>query len=417
MKAFNKIFAAVLVVIAAVFAGTNLYFHFSGEEEGRSYRVEAGRAAADIAAKGIEKLDLSRYPSLLNVTQWDGKSGADEFFEGDGSDYLLKKIGDSYYRFDYTTDHRFVRNQAVRTVNTALLVMAAAILLVLLFVRVRLIRPFNELQEVPFELSKGNLVMPAKENKNRYFGRFVWGMNLLRENLEEQKRARLDLLRERKTLILSVSHDIKTPLSAIKLYAKALSKNLYDSPEKQKEIAENINAKADEIEEFVSQIIRASREDFLNLEVKNGEFYLSEVIKQIGAYYKEKLELLKIHFYIEDYTDCLLKGDAERTVEVMQNIIENAVKYGDGQRISVSFSDEEDCRLITVANSGCTLPEVEIPHIFDSFWRGSNAESGGGSGLGLYICRQLMNKMNGEIFAETDKEKGEMRVTLVYNKA
>lgn len=417
MKAFNKIFAAVLIVITAVFAGTNLYFYFSSEEEGRSYRVEAGRAAADIAAGGIKKLDLSRYPSLLNVTQWDGKSGDSEFFEGDGSDYLIKKVGGSYYRFDYRADNISAGVQDVYAVNTALAVMAAAVLALLFFVRVQLIRPFYELQEVPYELSKGNLVMPAKENKNRYFGRFVWGMNLLRENLEEQKRARLELLRERKTLILSVSHDIKTPLSAIKLYSKALSKNLYDSPEKQKEIAENINAKADEIEEFVSQIIRASREDFMNLEVKNGEFYLSEVVKEIAEYYREKLGFLKIDFSIGAYVDCLLKGDAERAVEVMQNVIENAVKYGDGQYISVSFSDEESCRLITVANSGCTLPEVEIPHIFDSFWRGSNAENGGGSGLGLYICRQFMNKMNGEIFAETDKEKGEMRVTLVYNKA
>ena len=79
-------------------------------------------------------------------------------------------------------------------------------------------------------------------------------------------------------LLLSLSHDIKTPLSAIKLYSKALSKGLYDSREKQNEIAENINLKADEIESYVSQIITASREDFLSLEVTVDEFYLSELI-------------------------------------------------------------------------------------------------------------------------------------------
>lgn len=99
----------------------------------------------------------------------------------------------------------------------------------------------------------------------------------------------------------------------------------------------------------------------------------------------------------------------------MQNIIENAVKYGDGRQIKISFSEEENCILISVKNSGCTLSENELPHIFESFWRGSNADKIGGSGLGLYICRQLMHKMNGEIFAKTDNEF--MSVTAVFQKA
>ena len=70
--------------------------------------------------------------------------------------------------------------------------------------------------------------------------------------------------------------------------------------------------------------------------------------------------------------------------------------------------------MISVKNSGCTLSEPELPHIFDSFWRGSNADKIGGSGLGLYICRQLMHKMDGEIFAEADK--GFMTVTAVFQK-
>ena len=87
-------------------------------------------------------------------------------------------------------------------------------------------------------------------------------------------------------------------------------------------------------------------------------------------------------------------------MEVMQNIIENAVKYGDGKSIIISFSREEDCQLIHISNSGCSLSDSELPHIFDSFWRGSNVASQSGSGLGLYICRTIMNKMNGGIFAE-----------------
>ena len=89
--------------------------------------------------------------------------------------------------------------------------------------------------------------MPLKESKNRFFGKFLWGLDMLREKLEESKQAQYELMREKKTLLLSLSHDIKTPLSAIKLYSKALSNGIYKEYEKQQEVYESINAKADEI--------------------------------------------------------------------------------------------------------------------------------------------------------------------------
>lgn len=169
--------------------------------------------------------------------------------------------------------------------------------------------------------------------------------------------------RDKKTLLLSLSHDIKTPLSAIKLYAKALSKGLYESREKQLEIADSINVKADEIESYVSQIVTASREDFLSFDVNMGEFYLSDLVTKIKSYYAEKLSLIGTEFSISDYSNCLLCGDFDRSVEVIQNIMENAVKYGDGNNISLNFSAEDDCILITVRNSGCTRRHGSAPCI------------------------------------------------------
>ena len=236
---------------------------------------------------------------------------------------------------------------------------------------------------------------------------------MLRERLEVQKQEELRLQKENKTLLLSIMHDIKTPLSAIKLYAKALSKNLYEG-ERQIEIAENINDRADDIEGYLSQLAAASNEDFLNLKVCPGEFYMSSVIDEINIYYKDKLGYLKVEFVVEPYSDCLIKGDRERAVEVLQNIMENAVKYGAGSPVNIAFSDEEDCRLVTISNTGCTLSDNEILHIFDSFWRGSNSEKVPGSGLGLYICRKLMQQMDGEVFAE--KEGDVLKVSVVFRK-
>lgn len=82
--------------------------------------------------------------------------------------------------------------------------------------------------------------------------------------------------------------------------------------------------------------------------------------------------------------------------------------------VNIAFSDEEDCRLVTISNAGCTLSDNEILHIFDSFWLRLNSEKVPGSGLGLYICRKLMQQMDGEVFAE--KEGDVLKVSVVFRK-
>ena len=78
------------------------------------------------------------------------------------------------------------------------------------------------------------------------------------------------------------------------------------------------------------------------------------------------------------------------------------------------FPEGDEEVLIAVRNNGCTLGKDELPHIFESFWRGANSENVRGSGLGLYICRRLMHKMNGEIFAEIDGDF--ITVTAVFGR-
>lgn len=410
MKAFNRIFAAVLVILIAVFVSANVIMLTNGDESGRPYRVEISRLVAEIEKDSLEITDLANCEYVTGVLRFED---TDNFYNAE-SDYVIREINGELYRFDYRAKSEEDK-RAILTVNVILGIMAVMIIGVMAYIRVKILKPFEQLTDVPYELSKGNLTAPVKETKNRFFGRFIWGVDMLRENMEQQKERELALQRDKKMLLLSLSHDIKTPLSAIKLYSKALSKGLYDSKEKQLEIAESINSKADEIESYVTQIITASREDFLSLEVNNSEFYLSELTNKIRIYYTEKLSLAKTDFTVDSCTDCLISGDIDRSVEVVQNIMENAIKYGDGKSISISFSEEDGCTLVTVRNSGCTLADVDLPHIFDSFWRGENAEKQKGSGLGLYICRQLMHKMNGDIFAEI--KDGFMCVTAVFSKA
>ena len=407
MKAFNRIFSAVTVAIMLLFAVVNMILAADKTDGSRQYRVEISRLVHEIETNG--SADISECEYVTNIERY-GK----DFYSAD-SDYVIREINGELYRFDYRANGYSNKAHLAGIVNAVLGTMAILFIAVMLYIKFAILAPFERLSSIPYELSKGNLTAPIKETKNRFFGNFLWGIDILRENIEQQKRRELEMQKEKKTLLLSLSHDIKTPLSAIKLYSAALSRNLYSDAKKQHKIAENINEKANEIEGYVSQIITASREDFFSLEVNMGEFYLSELVEKIAGYYREKLALIKTDFIIGKYKNCLLSGDLSRSVEVMQNIMENALKYGDGRRVELIFPEDDECVQIAIMNGGCTLEKDDLPHIFESFWRGANAEIIRGSGLGLYICRQLMHKMNGEIFAEINNDI--ITVTTIFARA
>lgn len=413
MKGFYRVCAGAGVVAVLLFVLANWVLLRSPETtSGSPYRVEIHRLALVIEEQGLGAVDLSNCEYVTGVTEIQADAAG---LSGTDSDYLVREIHGALYRFDYTQSPVGADSGVIVIINSILAAMCAVVAGVLVWVRRKILHPFEQLSEMPEKLAKGNLTVPLKESKNRFFGRFVWGMDMLRAVMERQKKREYELQREKNTLLLSLSHDMKTPLSAIKLYAAALSKDLYTDKNKQHEIAKRLNARADEMENYVVQLIQASEQDFFALEVQEGAFYLSALMERICADYAEKLALLQTEFAVAAVANCLLCGDFDRSVEVLQNILENAVKYGDGKHIHIGFGEEDDCVLIGVENSGCTLPNTELPHIFDRFWRGSNAGTVPGSGLGLAICRHLMHKMNGEVFAEV--REGNMTVTAVFCKA
>ena len=408
MKAFNKILIIVIVLIITLFLISNFMVLNYEKLEGKPYLVEVSRLAREIESKNFKEINLEKYDYILGITK-----EKDNFYNSN-NDYVIREIDGELYRFDYKTDNATEKLDLIVKVNMIVGIMAVIVIVVILYIKFKILTPFETLRDVPYELSKGNLTSPLKQSKNKFFGRFIWGIDVLRENIEERKERELSLQKDKKMLLLSLSHDIKTPLSTIKLYSKSLLKGLYTDKEKQNKILESINEKVDEIENYVTQIITASREEFLSLEVNNREFYLSELMSKIKIYYTEKLRYQKTNFIINEYNDCIVKGDLERGIEVFQNIMENAIKYGDGKKIEINFSEEDGCLLLTVINSGCTLLDSDLTHMFESFWRGTNAQNEKGSGLGLYICRELMHKMNGEIFAQI--KDGQMHVTVVFVK-
>lgn len=415
MKKMNHLIFFDIMGFVLLMCMVNFYLsHSSFMSNGREYRISINRIKQAVleyeAEKGtapdnlgnLQHFSNAGYPLITGISaismENSTKKELARFLTEEDADYVVLATEDYYYKVTY--EDGGASSTSVRwIVNGVCICLFFVLLFFLFYVRGKILLPFYKLSEIPYELSKGNLTVPLKENKNRFFGRFVWGMDLLRENLEENKAKELELQKEKK-LLLSLSHDIKTPLSAIKLYAKALSKNLYKDEEKKQEISENINVKVDEIESYISEIVRASNEDFLHFDVANSEIYIQNVMEQIREYYSDKMQLNQIVFEIGDYPNCLVFGDGDRLVEVIQNVIENAIKYGDGKRIWLEFEKNEEEFAICIYNTGCTLEKKELLHIFDSFFRGSNVEKKTGSGLGLYICRELMHLMEGEITAQ-----------------
>ena len=435
MRKFDKITMLALGLFLVLLVAINITIHYintSEDSEGREYRIWINRVVSDIEdyeknngmpPSGITILqdyfDVSEYKYIDNIyyIKLSDVSGNQDFVNIENKDYVTHVTDNYLYKITYTPG---ASSSVFMWVNVVGVLMLFVLGMILIYIRQTIIKPFNTFEQLPYELSKGNLSIPLKETKGKYFGKFLWGMDLLRENLEENKKRELELQKEKKLLLLSLSHDIKTPLSAIKLYSKALSKNLYKDEAKKVEIVENIGLKADEIEGFISEIVKASNDDFLSFTVNNSEFYIKDTLNEIAEYYHEKMILNNIDFSVICNSNCLVRGDRDRAIEVIQNIVENAIKYGDGKNIDIiAERAEDDVYQIAIVNTGCALDKRELPHIFDSFYRGANVDKENGSGLGLYICKKLMQLMEGEITAkiiETDNNNNnnKMQINVLF---
>ena len=421
MKTFDRLILVVCVGLFGIMVFLNIIIPLIFRESDRLYVTEINRFMAlegspDEKYRSITSADQFIYESeILSSVRFlaidEETDLLQEMFTRNGRQYVIRPTFDDdeelqgFLQFELADMQSNLASKLRLIVNLFFLLSFVLIIFVLLYIKYKIIVPFNEISYLPIQLSKGNVKKGIPESKNRYFGKFIWGLNMMRETLSAHKRRELELLKEKKTLILSISHDINTPLAAIKLSTKALSVVLYKNLEKQQELLDQIISKTVEIENFVGDIIKISKEDLLAFEIKEQEFYLADVIDKIRSDYSELLSLQKTELIIDDFSNRLLAGDFERLIEVLQNLMENAIKYGNGKSIQISFDLEEDCQLVTVANTGNSLPMAEFVYIFESFWRGSNIGGASGSGLGLYICRTLMRQMKGDIYANIEGDE------------
>ena len=203
-------FWIVIIEILLILLGNGMFVYDNSGDSGRLYLVEAKRVLREIKEQQlteseIEAMNLEKYETIVDIR---------EFVAGEdcGNDYLVEEIDGKFFRIEYVTERSY---RALVYINIILLGMVLVTVAVLWYVQNKVLKPFQNMSDLSYELAKGNLSMPIKEEKSKLFGRFLWGMDMLREKLEDNKEKELEFQKERKTLILSLSHDIKTPLSSI----------------------------------------------------------------------------------------------------------------------------------------------------------------------------------------------------------
>ena len=414
MKRYDRTIILSVLIYLVLAIGTGICIIRMEERKTNLYKVEINRIYGSLSEEITPgKLSLGKYEyvmegTYLPVTERDAEK-INRFYEEkkpfqfEIQPWYVDDQLAGYLRFDYN-EPAVNEWKTMLVAEVSLGILELFFIVILIYLRQCLIQPFNKVSQLPYELARGHLKGVLKEDGNRYFGKFLWSMGQLKDTLDVARKRELELEREKKQMLLSLSHDIRTPLNTIKLYAKALDERVFQEEIQKTRAIRQIGEKTKEIERYVDEIVASSREDILDIQVEKSEFYLKVLIERVLATYKDKCAIRMIDLQVGSYENCLRKGDLDRMEEVFENLFENAFKYGDGRQITITFYEEDYCQLIRIFNTGEPVTDHELNHVFESFFRGSNSKGEQGSGLGLYICRQIMQKMEGEIFAEKETD-------------
>ena len=305
-------------------------------------------------------------------------------------------------------------------VNAVIAVSFVVALAICIYINSYVLRPFSKFASYPEKLSKNQLTEKLPETKNRLFGRFTWGINMLNDKLASDRKRINELSRDHLTMLTTIAHGIKTPVANIKLYADAIETGLYQPEgkvnESDAEVAAKISKNADDITEIVKELIDKASGGVVDFEPEISSFYMSELTEFLKEEYGKRLDVLRIPYKFEVDDNAMIKSDKNGLCRILSQLMENAIKYGNGEGIFVNIRKDEEGYYISVRNKGKVLDKKELPFIFNSFWRGSNSEGIEGSGIGLFESFEIARRLDGEIYARADEGNSEMEFEVFLNR-
>ncbi len=272
-----------------------------------------------------------------------------------------------------------------------------------------ILKPLNALKRATRQLQEGNLDFSLQDNiSDDEIGQLCADFEEMRMHLKKEIEVRIQYEQELKELISNISHDIKTPLTAIKGYAEGLLDGVADTPERQEKYLKTIFAKANDMTTLVDELSFYTKIDTNNIPYHFEKVRVNDYFQDCVEDNRGELELVNVTLDYESMVSEKVQvlGDREQLRRVMNNLIGNAVKYrGDKEQghIVVRLKEEEKMVRVEVEDNGQGIPESALPYVFERFYRADASRNSkqGGSGLGLAIAKKIIEDHGGSIRVES----------------
>ena len=270
------------------------------------------------------------------------------------------------------------------------------------YIRKTVILPFAKMKDFASYVAAGDLDRSLEMDKGNLFGAFSESFDIMREELKASRARELSLQKKERELIASLSHDLKTPVTGIKLTSELMAAVFSQNEGQEITVTQdmivkmnNVYKKADEIALLVGDLFSSTLEDLGAFKVNCADEN-SAVITALVSEYDDR-GLVRI----SEIPQVIVHMDKLRLSQVIGNILFNSYKYA-GTPIDISFRLDDPFLEVSIRDSGPGVPEDEIALITHKFYRGKEHGDKEGSGLGLYIARILMDKMGGELSVRSE---------------
>jgi len=294
------------------------------------------------------------------------------------------------------------------TVLICLVVPVIVICLVLWIYR-SIITPISMLKMATQNIKNGNLDFEVEVHNKDEIGELCEDFEDMRKRLKANAEEKVSSDNQNKELISNISHDLKTPLTAIKGYVEGLMDGVADTPEKQSKYLQTIYSKANDMDHLINELTFYSKIDTNKIPYNFNHIHVVDYFGDCAEDLGRELEEENIDFSYNNYVDddVQIIADAEQIKRVINNIVGNSKKYSDKKqtKIRMTVKDVGDFIQVEIEDNGKGIATKDLPYIFDRFYRtdASRNSSRGGSGIGLSIVKKIMDDHGGKIWV-TSKE-------------
>ena len=265
--------------------------------------------------------------------------------------------------------------------------------------------PLVKLKKATQNIKEGNLDFVLDVEGNDEFSELCQDFEEMRRRLKESTEEKNLIEKENKELISNISHDLKTPITAVKGYIEGIMDGVADTPEKMDRYVRTIYNKTNEMDHLINELTFYSKIDTNRIPYTfsklNVEDYFADCAEEVGL----ELETQGIELVYANYVekDVMVIADGEQIRRVIHNIISNAIKYMDKPKgiIQIRIKDVGDFIQIEIEDNGKGIGPKDLPYIFDRFYRTdvSRNSSKGGSGIGLSIVKKILEDHGGKVWA------------------